>query len=817
MKNLKLEQASKRKKYDARYWCDQLTQSEERHRKFRESAKESINIYRGDLNLSNFNDVIRKKNVWWYLVNTILPAYYSSTPKVEASLRKKVGGLQYQLAATILERNVQYCIDEHFDFPLVGYNAALSYLLTGRGVLWARYEANIEEKEEDFAVIRDPNTGMLVDQNGEPFELDEEQQFTETEYGGIVRQIYEDKDDEKAILEVVQFNDYFTSDGRNESEIEWRSRRAFLSREEATEIFGSDVAKKLKYDSFPETVRKSQLRSPDKIDGKAELHEVWCEASEKVYWVQKRGDKTIIEEGEAPIEFEDFYPCSVINTSVDPDSTIPVSDFVHCKDMILEVERLTTRIASVTQAIRSNGLYDASLGPQIEGLLSGDLKMIPVTNWPSYKTRGGLSNGVEMMQINEYINALQVLIEARKEAENQLYEVTKASDLLRGVSDPSKTATANRLENAWSSLGLIVRQNQFAEFISKGMQKLGTIIAEKFDPQHILTVADADTLIAPLLSEQMPDPEPIKQEIIRVLQDDDERCYRIAVTSDSLVALDERQERQDAAELMQTAGSFFQQMDSLVEKYPPLLGFCMQLQSYTMKFYKGGKELDGIFQKALADISGILQQRAEAASQQPPDPKVMESQTRLQIAQQDEQLKQMLAEMEMQNTQQRAYVEMQDAQAKAMREAADIEFKQWLAGQELGLKQQDLALKGEAIKIDMQKVMADAGYKQSEQELKREIARVDQMLQLQQNKMKEQENQQRITEALMEERRLAADSAMQRMEMLKKEIATEKPQAPNITIQMPSPKPSKKVVKFNMDDQGGIVGADLQDLIDEVK
>jgi hypothetical protein len=175
----------------------------------------------------------------------------------------------------------------------------------------------------------------------------------------------------------------------------------------------------------------------------------------------------------------------------------------------------------------------------------------------------------------------------------------------------------------------------------------------------------------------------------------------------------------------------------------------------------------------------------------------------------------MLAEMEMQNTQQRAYVEMQDAQAKAMREAADIEFKQWLAGQELGLKQQDLALKGEAIKIDMQKVMADAGYKQSEQELKREIARVDQMLQLQQNKMKEQENQQRITEALMEERRLAADSAMQRMEMLKKEIATEKPQAPNITIQMPSPKPSRKVVKFNMDDQGGLVGANLEDLIEE--
>ena len=54
------------------------------------------------------------------------------------------------------------------------------------------------------------------------------------------------KDDEKAILDCIQYDDFLTSDARSESEIEWKARRAYLSRYEAKEMFGEEVADKVK-------------------------------------------------------------------------------------------------------------------------------------------------------------------------------------------------------------------------------------------------------------------------------------------------------------------------------------------------------------------------------------------------------------------------------------------------------------------------------------------------------------------------------------------------------------------------------------------
>jgi hypothetical protein len=821
---LKPNVESKRKKYDAKYWCDQITHAEDRRKSFCSAAKESIQIYRGEHNPLTFTDVVRKVNVWWYLVNTLVPAYYSSTPKAEGLLRKRVGGIQYQLGAVTLERNVQYSLEEHFDFEQVGYNSTISLLLTGQSVLWARYAAKFENTLEKFSLIRD-TSGQLVDVNGEPYDLDDEDESEETPMGMDVSKVVQSKTGERAILDVVNFADYLTGDGRDQTEVEWKSRRAFLSREEAQELFGSDSLKTLQFDSYPDAIKKNQLKDPQKIDGKAELQEIWCVESGQVYYLQKRGATSFLETSAPPVKFEDFYPCSVISQSIDPNTTIPVSDYVHCKDLILEVERLTTRIAACTQAIRSNGLYDATLGAELESLLQGDLKMLPVKNWPSHKSRGGLSNSIEMMQIDSYINALNILVQTRQTAKEQLYEVTKASDLLRGVSDPSKTATANRLENAWSSLGLIVRQNQFAKFISDGLQKLGTIIAEKFEPETILEVADVDSLVRPLVSEGSENPEgeieAMKAEIIRVLQDDKERCYRIQVASDSMVALDEKQERADAVDLIQSAGSFFQQMDALIEKYPPLTEFAMELQSYIMKYYKNGKELDGIYQKALGGIKQIIDQKSQAAARTPPDPKIIEAQTRLQISVQEAQTKESIAQLEANSRYQRDMVDMQATLAKNEREANNVAFEQWKAQQELILKQQELALKAEEMKLNSQAKLAELGIKQDANEIKKEIERINQIIELQNMDIKRQENQQRITESLMEETRLSSQAANEKVMQIQQEaqqsIKQANAPAPVINVHIPANKPGKKVVKFDSDMTGKLVGGSIEDLIDEVK
>lgn len=797
-------------KYSPRWWKAQITQSEERRRKFIETAEESIRVYNAQKQVGILNDAERRLNVWWYCINTLLPAYYSSTPKAEVNLRKRTGGIPYELGSVILERNTQFVMDTHFDFDKVGYNAALQFLLTGQSVLWARYAAKFETVFEEMAVIKDPS-GQLIDGMGRPYTGDTE--ILQPGEGNILvaSMEVEKKISEKALLDVIQYNDYNCSDARSEDEIEWQSRRAFLDRSQAEQLFGRDVADDLVYDSFPEVMKKDLARKEDKFEGKAELHEIWCESTNKVYWLQKSGEKCIVESSEPPTKFEKFYPCSVIRQSADPDSVVPVSDYAHVRDQILEVERLTTRIHAVTQAIRTNFLYDAAMGPTVEQLFAGDLKGTPIINWPSYKGRGGLQAGVEFYPVEPFVNALNVLQGARSAALQQLYETLKVSDLLRGTSEQYKSATANRLENQWSSMGLIVRQNQFSKFISDAINNLSTIIAEQFEEETILDVGDADQLISeslllpptppekpqmPMLGgmppeegEGMPEMpegmeaqmpgnpeaqiEAMEAEIMELLRDNKKRSYRIQVASDSMVAIDQQQQQQEGAALIQTAGQFFDQMRGLVDQYPPLIGFSIALFQNMIKRMKGGKELDGIFTKAMQQIGEIAKAKEEAAKQPPPpDPTTLEVQGRLQIAQVESQAKIQVMQMEMQDKATKNQLAFQEQQLKMQRDqlASQLEVQkqqtdEYFKQQELALAQQEIQVKQSAVQVDMLKVQSMAESDANKQAIQQETNRMSQILEIQKLELEQMRVRLAESEKLMEERRLASEQQLERVRM----------------------------------------------------
>jgi len=832
-------------RFSSDYWRAEVTRSEERRKQFLEMAEESIRVYNAQKQVGILNDTERRLNSWWYCVNTLLPAYYSSTPKAEVILRKRTGGTLEEISATVLERNIQYHMDVAFPFDEIGYNAALQFLLTGRAVLWARYRAEFEQEEQEIALFQGQD-GTLLDEKGQPYQG--EISDTRPGPGGIIlgKVHIEEKNQEWAYLDVIQYNDYLCSDARNETEVEWRARKAYLTRPQATDLFGKDIADGLFYDSFPDRINKDWNKDYAKFEGKAELYEIWCKESEKVYWGHKSADTFIIYESEPPIEFPDFFPCSVISQSADPDSVLPVSDYTHCKDQILEIERLTTRIHAVTQAIRTNALYDSALGLQVEQLVIGDLKMIPTMNWPSYKSRGGLASSIEFMDITPFVNALQQLQAARQQALDQLYETLKVSDLLRGTSEQYKSATANRLEAQWSSLGLIVRQNMFSKFISNAIEKLGIIIASHFDPESIFEIGDADNLIGPILPEppapQMgpdgqplpmpppPDPQMLitafKQKIINLYRNDDRFNYRIQITSDSMIAVDSAQQQQEASQLIQTCGEFFNQMRTLIEQYPPLLGFSIELFQNMVKRFKGGKELDGLFTKALVQIGDIAKAKEEAAKQPPPpDPAMQEIQARMQIAQMEAQARIQAAQMEMQDSHEKNMLAAQEQQIKMQREqlAGNIQLQkaqleQYVAEQELALKQQDLQIKAHAVEVDMLKVQTGAQSDQVKHEIQQEHNRLTGLLKVQELDAKQMEFRLAQQEKLMEEQRLAQEQQLEKIRLSMETATKIGASASPIHIHSDNPvvyekqvKPKRKRGTIISDAEGNPIGIDIQE------
>ena len=693
-------------KFSARYWKSQLSAAENRHSDFFKHSEESIKLYNTTHKLE---DAKRKLNIWWQSVQTLLPAYFSRTPKAEVELRKYAGKSAYQTAALIIERNVQYALDDVIDFDDVGYNTALQLLLVGRCILWPRYTSEIEEREAQVGIIQ--TAQGLVDGKGQPFKGDPAT-LKKDKHGTFYSKAYEAKAEESAILECVNYRDYLRSDGRTKAEMEWEARAAYLNEEEAAELFGKDTASKLSYNQYPSSLKDKDKAELNQYDLKAKLWEVWCEEADKVYWIQPNGNKTVLESDAPQIKYSNFYPASVLDMTVDPDSMIPTSDYMHTRDIILEIERLNTRKNATLQAIRANAAYDAALGELLENILQTDLKFVPVKNWPSYKARGGLANSVEFFLIEQYLKSLETLDISLDKAIQKLNQALKISDLLNGQSGQYKTATANAIENTWTSMGLQVRQNSFAQFVSRGIQNLSSIICQKYDTQRLLDIADAQELFQ---TSQSITPE----EVLSIIRNETEVCYRIKVAADSMVELDERKDRAEAQETLAAAGQLFQQMQPMVEQYPPLAGFTMNLLKYGIRRQKGGKELEPIFLDAMAQIAQIAQQKQAQAAQQPPDPKIIESQTKLQIAQMEAQSSMQIANVEAQDRHNRSMMELQELQMRMQNEqqkmAMDFQAKQKeldLKAQELSIQLMDVQAKiqqaGQSLQLQDKKINADA-------------------------------------------------------------------------------------------------------------
>jgi hypothetical protein len=309
----------------------------------------------------------------------------------------------------------------------------------------------------------------------------------------------------------------------------------------------------------------------------------------------------------------------------------------------------------------------------------------------------------------------------------------------------------------------------------------------------------------------------VKDQILGFLRDDDKINYRIKIASDSMVAIDQAQEQQEGAQLMSTAGEFFNQMRSLIEQYPPLLGFSIELFQNVIKRFKSGKELDGIFTKALNQIGEIAKAKEEAAKQPPPpDPVMQEMQARMQIAQMEAQARIQATQIQAQDGHERNILAAQEQQMKMQREqlAGNIQLQkaqleQYVAEQELALKQQELQIKANSVQVDMLKVQAMNQNDGIKNEITAENNRLQGLLEVQ--KLEAQQTQFRLAqqEKLMEERRLQQEQQLEQIRMTMDNI---KNVAQNSSLTQIAPQQQQKKKKRGTiitDDLGNPVGIEI--------
>lgn len=625
-------------------WFAALELSKKELKKWQTRGEKIVKRYRDDR--EEFGGG-RRYNILWSNIRTLMPAVYSKKPKAECSRRHKDADPVGRCAAQVLERALQYEIDHYSDFDSAIRHAVLDRLLPGRGVAWVRYEPSYTP--------------------GQPEDVGETQITDDVE-----PEMADTLESECSPVDYVFWKDFAHSPARTWEEVTWVARRVYMAKEEGKERFGEA------FKDVPmahEPVGLDELKR-DGINAdsmkKAIVWEIWDKPTKTAIWVAE-GCQTVLDEKPDPLKLDTFFPCpKPLFSTMTSDSLVPVADYVLYQDQARELDEITARIGKLVEAVKVVGVYDASQVGVQRMLSEGvDNTLIPIDTWAAFGEKGGLKGTVDFLPLDVVVGALSQMYAAREQVKQVIYEVTGLSDIIRGASVASETATAQQIKSQYASLRLKEMQSDVARFASDILRIKAQIMCSYYSPETLVTMSGMQAT-----------PDAVHLEAaIQLLQNDTLRAFRIEVETDSLVELDEAQEKSDRMEFLTAASGFVEKAIQAPPELAPLLG---EMLMFGVRSFKAGKGME-------ASLEQFIQAAAEKAKQPPQQPPPDPEMLKLQATQQAEQGRMQLEQAKMQASQQLEQAKMEQSvqleQGKFQLEQAKMQAAQQLEEMRMAAEQ----------------------------------------------------------------------------------------------------------------------------------
>lgn len=567
----------------AQRWNTEITASEQELTKFHEDATRITHRYLDKR--EDFGRDQSRVNLFWSTTKVLLSMLYARPPKADVSRTYQ----DYEddvarVAGTILQR----LLNRGFDENISQWDASVrqgieDWLVVGLGQIWLRYEVKTEAYTIPAQV--DPLTG--------------EELVPETEAEQIV--------DEDAPCDYIHWRDFLWSPARTWAEVRWVARRVYMTKDQLVERFGEEIANiiPLGKQGGPKDIRDD---SPQYDPwNKAEVFEVWCKENKKVYWYAKGAD-TILDVKDDPLQLDGFFPCpKPVAANLTSSNFMPRADYIFAQDQFNELDEINTRITWLTRAAKVVGVYDkAAEGVQRLFNQGTENQLIPVDNWAMFAERGGVKGQIEFAPIDQVVNAINQLRQYRQDKVMQIYEVLGISDVMRGSSRASETATAQQIKAQFGSTRIQLMQFYIAEWISHALRIKAEIICKHWQPQTIIQRSNI---------ERTPDAQ-LAMEAIALLKDEKMAEYRVSVEADSMAALDWAAERDAAVQFMQGLGAFISQVAPMAQQVPGAAPVLLSLLQWSISKFRVSTQIESILDQA---ISGLKQQGI-----QPPGPSPMQ-------------------------------------------------------------------------------------------------------------------------------------------------------------------------------------------------
>lgn len=671
----------------ASYWRDELQAADRRWRTFREQALRIQQIYEAAAQSQN------TFNILYSNTETLLPSLYNATPRPVVQRRYKDDNVLAKLAGRVLERALEYHMDTpdptYEPFDAVMEASVLGALVPGLGLAKIRYDADFnplgmitKESQEKAAAIRSKGA---EDTSGDPADPAEAELVIPPEATEVTY--------ENVCSETVEYDRVLFGNARTWSKMPWVAFYHAMSRQDATKAFGREIADALSYDQ-PDGRRRDaeedRKRSPANR-GLTPVWEIWHRTTKKVYFIsQDYADGPLKEPIEDPLRLQGFFPCPeplVLFSRVG--EFIPRPLYLFYENQAKELNRISTRLNRIIDALKVRGFYAGSI-PGLSDIMQKEENTIsPLQNAGMATDNFSLDKYLWLFPLEKLITVLQQLYIQREQCKRVIYEITGLSDIIRGSTVASETATAQSIKSQWGTQRLKKMQKRTQRYVRDYLRLVSEVAGKHFGER---TWAQMTGVQLPTAEEkaaaqqqmmQAPPPQPGQPpqpqdpraekilsmpswgEVLPYLQMDMLRNYSIDIETNSTVEPEAVEDQEQIAKLLGAMSNMFSAIGPAVQQGAlPIAGFKAMLIAVSRRFRFGD------------EVEDVLQQIPDQMPQQGQDKgKEAETQAKLQLTQAETQGK------------------LQIMQAEVQVKEKEVQIKM----QELALKEQELKLKEEEL------------------------------------------------------------------------------------------------------------------------
>lgn len=532
-------------------WNNEINDALKREKSFRQQAQGYVSIYEG-----------RKADevpfaILYSNTEIMAPAVYSQRPIPIVERKYKDADPVGKSVAEVSTRTLKYLLDiesENYDsFDNLMEAAVLDALLTNRGLSRYKYVAH-----DQYECV----------------------------YG-----------------EAVKWDKFFHGYARTWKKVPWVGFEWDMSKDEIKKNFPD---KQVDFTNFRSDDDDSDVKGETKEERTGvrtfKVYEIWDKRSRKVFFFSPVYPEGPLREVPDPLELSGFFPVpEPINFMRKTSTLVPTPLYTQYKQQAQELNEITRRLKAIVKAIKFRGAYNSTIEGIEKVLAADDNQLVPVENVQSMPDGMGIDKMLWTVPTNELATTAQSLYQQREQIKATIYEITGISDILRGASAASETATAQNIKNQWGSLRLKKMQKQVQRYCRDAIKIMLEIAAAKFEQQTFQQMTGLPFLTEmqkaqigqqmqmqqlqyqqvvqqAQMAGQQPPPEPqippelqaqmaqpTWDQILSVMRNDISLSYKCDIETNSTIDAEAAQDKQDIAELMNAISQFLNGVAPLVQ------------------------------------------------------------------------------------------------------------------------------------------------------------------------------------------------------------------------------------------------------------